>query len=82
MSLGFAVVLLLLALFFGVRVRAYVVAGGVRFSRGWTVTRARDPITFWLIVVAYGAMAIMAGGAALVGVVYAMNAGIDFDLPG
>ena len=63
MAPGLAILFLLIAVIFGALVRAYLVGGGFRFP-GWRVTRAKDPISFWLVVAAYGALAAM---AALVG---------------
>jgi hypothetical protein len=56
MESGVAILLLVLALVFGALVRSYLVGGGFRYP-GWLVTRAKDPISFWLVVVAYGAVA-------------------------
>ena len=54
MTPGLAILFLSLAVIFGALVRAYLVGGGFWFP-GWRVTRAKDPITFWLVVAAYGA---------------------------
>lgn len=69
MEPGVAVLLLLLAVCFGGLVRAYLVGGGFWFP-GWRVTRTRDPITFWLVVLAYGSVAALAAVAGVVGLLY------------
>ena len=66
MTSGLAILFLLLAVIFGALVRAYLVGGGFRYP-GWRVTRAKDPISFWLVVVAYGAVAAMAALAGVAG---------------
>ena len=67
MPLGIAVVLLLVAAYFGFRVRAYLLGGGFWFPGRWRVMRAKDPITFWFVVVAYAAVATATAQTGLIG---------------
>ena len=71
MALGLAIFLLLVAVYFGWRVRNYIALGGFWFPRRWRVTRAKEPITFWAFVVAYGTLAAVAGLAGIAGVIRA-----------
>jgi hypothetical protein len=57
----------LIATYFGLRARACVLGGGFWFPGRWRVTRTKDPITFWFVVVVYGAIAIVIAMAAGVG---------------
>jgi hypothetical protein len=70
--LGLGIVLLLAAAVTGSLVRAYLLAGGFWFPGRWRVTRAKDPITFWFVVVAYAVVAAMTGLAGLLAVVGAL----------
>jgi hypothetical protein len=72
MPLGLALFLLAFAAWSAWRVRAYLLGGGFWFPQRWRVTRAKDPITFWCVVVAYGAVAAVTAIAGLVGFVGAV----------